>query len=389
MLIQNTAALLGPDLTYTSGIDIHIADGVFAEISPHIERAADKHVINGSGLLVSPGFINCHTHIGDSIGKDVAAGPGVERRVHPVYGVKSDILRHTLPQHLVSYMRAACRSMLASGTTTFVDFREGGVAGVRLLKQACIDTPIRAIILGRADTYQDAEQIRHNHTCDMSGALTDLLECADGVGISGANEHSDGALLQYSMTQKIRAIHAAETDYSVQESLRITGKREVERAMLARPHFVVHMTRATHTEMNAASRLSGVVACPRANMVLSGRMPNLHGMVSAGCTVALGTDNVMVNSPDMFREMEFAWKASGGSLGAADILRMATVNGGRILGMNIGVIQAGAAADCILFERHHIDMDMMHDPHVALVHRAGPSCIRAVLVSGRVAHGRV
>jgi cytosine/adenosine deaminase-related metal-dependent hydrolase len=249
--------------------------------------------------------------------------------------------------------------------------------------------PMRAVILGRTGAYQDEDQIRENRPPETGGTLEDLLEHCDGVGISGANEHSDAALVQYSKTSKLRAIHAAETDHSVRESLRMTGRREVERALLARPNFLVHMTQATAPELQAASRISGVVACPRSNMALGGKMPDLRGMVAAGCTVALGTDNVMVNSPDMFREMEFAWKGSGGGLDAADVLRMATVNGGRVLGMNVGVIREGAAADYILLERHHVDLDMMHDPHAALVHRAGPGSIRAVVVGGMVAHGRI
>ena len=388
MLLRGVAALLGPDLTYAPSVDIRTEGGVFTKIAPRLAPNAGERAIDGSGLLASPGFVNCHTHLGDSIAKDVAAGTGVDERVHPVYGVKSRVLGGTDPGQLAAFMAASCRSMLAGGTTTFADFREGGIQGVSLLRRACRGIPVRAVILGRTDTYQDEGQIRENQPPETGGALGDLLEHCDGVGISGANEHSDAALVQYSKTSKLRAIHAAETDHSVQESLRMTGRGEVERALLARPHFLVHMTRATAPELEAASSIPGVVACPRSNMVLGGRMPDLRGMVGAGCTVALGTDNVMVNSPDMFREMEFAWKGAGGGLAAADVLRMATVNGGRVLGMNVGVIREGAAADYILLERHHVDLDIMHDPHAALVHRAGPGSIRAVAVGGRIVHGR-
>ena len=387
MLLRGVAALLGPDLTYTEEVDIRTGGGAFTEIAPGLDRMDGEHVMDGAGLLASPGMINCHTHLGDSIAKDVAPGTGVEARVHPMYGVKSRVLKHTRPDHLMRFMEASCRSMLAGGTTTFVDFREGGVQGASLLRRACRNVPIRCIILGRIGTYQDESQIRENHDPQMAGSLGSLLEHCDGVGISGANEHSDAALIQYSHTHKLRAIHAAETDYSVQESLRMTRRGEVERALLARPHFLVHMTHATSPELEAASRIRGVVACPRSNMALSGSMPDLRGMMAAGCTIALGTDNVMVNSPDMFREMEFAWKGAGGGLAAIDILRMATINGGRILGMDVGVIREGAAADYILLDRHHVDLDIIHDPHAALVHRAGPASIRAVAVDGRIVHG--
>ena len=389
MLLRGAAALLGPDLAYVDAVDMRIVDGTFLEMAPRLERTAGEPVADCTGLLAAPGLINCHTHLGDSIAKDVAPGTGVDERVHPVYGVKSRVLGKTNTDHLASYMEASCRSMLAGGTTTFVDFREGGVGGASLLRRVCRRVPIRGVVLGRIGIYQNEVRIRENHDPQMAGGLAGLLKCCDGVGISGANEHSDAALMQYSETSKIRAIHAAETDYSVQESLRMTGRREVERALLAKPHFLVHMTRATTAELEAASRIRGVVVCPRSNMALGGTMPNLRDMVDAGCTVALGTDNVMVNSPDMFREMEFAWKGAGGGLTAIQVLRMATVNGGRILDMNVGVIREGAAADFMLLDRHHVDLDIMHDPHAALVHRAGPSSIRAVAVGGSIVHGRI
>ena len=58
-------------------------------------------------------------------------------------------------------------------------------------------------------------------------------------------------------------------------------------------------------------------------------------MQKAGCLLALGTDNVMINSPDMFREMDFLWKVTMGikkkRIDPKDILKMATVNAGKIL----------------------------------------------------------
>ena len=68
---------------------------------------------------------------------------------------------------------------------------------------------------------------------------------------------------------------------------------------------------------------------------------------------------------------------------------MATVEGGRALRRNAGAIARGMAADCILIERHSVDLEPMHDPWAAVVHRASRSSIRAVVSGGRVAYGRV
>ena len=44
--------------------------------------------------------------------------------------------------------------MLKKGITTFVDFREGGMEGITMLKEVLTDVPIRSIILGRLEFYQ-------------------------------------------------------------------------------------------------------------------------------------------------------------------------------------------------------------------------------------------
>ena len=374
MLIQNVAALTGSDLRYQESIDIRIKNGRFEDISHGMPPGPDEDTIDCSGMLMVPGFINCHTHIGDSIAKDAASGMGLEASIHPVYGIKARVLERTHPPHLADFMRMACRGMLSRGITTFVDFREGGAAGAALLRKACRNMPIRDIILGRAKTQNDMDHI---------------MRYCDGVGISGANEHTDEELEAYSQVSGIRAIHAAESRQTVQKSKDMTGRGEVERALQAKPDFLVHMGAATDAEMHSVPPQTGIVVCPRSNAVLSGEIPDMPRMIRHAPVLALGTDNVMINHPDMFREMEFAWKATGCQISANNILAMATVNGGRILRMNIGAIKTGYAADYILIEKRHADMYPLHNPHVSLVQRASPDCIRAVAVGGRIVHGNV
>jgi Cytosine deaminase and related metal-dependent hydrolases len=73
------------------------------------------------------------------------------------------------------------------------------------------------------------------------------------------------------------------------------------------------MTHASKSDLQAAvKKTRGIVICPRANSSLAEGIPDIQKMENAGCLLALGTDNVMINSPDMFREMDFLWKATMG-----------------------------------------------------------------------------
>ncbi|MEW6044747.1 MAG: amidohydrolase family protein [Thermoproteota archaeon] len=389
MLLKNVSVLYGKNLKYIPSTNLQVSDGVFA-------KPSTKSGVDCQGLLLVPGFVNMHTHIGDSIGKDTTLSGSVDSKIHPVMGAKKRILSMSRPEHLANFMKNTCRSMLKKGITTFVDFREGGLGGIMLLRKVLEEVPIRGVILGRLEYYQDKNQIRKNTPipAGRKKELESILKYCDGLGISGPNENSDSVLRSYSATKKIRAIHSAETLESTNTSKKMTAKSETARALLAKPHFLVHMTYASNSDLKtAAKKTRGIVVCPRANASLAEGIPDFVLMQKSGCTVGIGTDNVMINSPDMFKEMDYAWKIHMGlhkkRLDPRQILKMATVNGGILLGKKIGSIELGYVADGVFFEKHAIDFEPMHNPHAAIVHRASESTIRAVMVGGKIVHGRL
>ena len=57
-----------------------------------------------------------------------------------------------------------------------------------------------------------------------------------------------------------------------------------------------------------ANFYNNIVVCPRANAALNVGVAPLNKMFNLGINPLLGTDNVMLNSPDMLRELEFSLK---------------------------------------------------------------------------------
>ena len=396
MLIKNVSLLLGKNLDFIAKTNVKIQNGRFKRIQPQIKPSSKEDSIDCEGLLLIPGLINCHTHIGDSIAKDITLNSSMEKRVHPVSGIKSKILKETHPDHLKTFMKNACLSMLNKGITTFVDFREGGIDGITLIKEVTSKLPIRSIILGRLEFYQNNLEIKKNIPFPKTRSLElkDLLSKCDGLGLSGANENSNSVLNYYSKTSKLRVIHSSETRQSVETSKKIYGKSETIRALNLKPHFLVHMTFASKSDLFSTSkRTRGIVICPRANSALAEGIPNFELMKKTGCTIAIGTDNIMVNSPDMFREMDFLWKVSMGlykkRVSPKEILKMATVNGGKILKKDIGVIESGKLADGIFIDKHSLDVEPMHNVYASIVHRVSESNIKAVMIGGKLVRGKI
>jgi cytosine/adenosine deaminase-related metal-dependent hydrolase len=133
------------------------------------------------------------------------------------------------------------------------------------------------------------------------------------------------------------------------------------------------------------------VICPRANGILGAGIPKVARMLERGCTIAIGTDNVMLNSPDMFKEMDYIWKASRATekkfISARDILKMSTINAADILGLNSGCIEAGRSADLLFINKKSLDLYPIHNPCASILHRAGPDSINGMMIDGRLSGG--
>jgi len=395
MILKNISVLYGNNLKFIEKTNVLITNNTFQKINSKIKSTKNK-VVNCDGLLLIPGLINSHTHIGDSIAKDIALDRDPDSKITPIFGIKQKILRETEPKKLNHFMRKTVKSMLKKGTTTFVDFREGGLDGVLLMQKVLSNTPIRSIILGRIEYYQSKDQIRRNIPIPQSyqNQIDQLLKNSDGIGISGSNENSDSSLKQFSKIKKIRAIHCAETKQSYLKSKQITRKTEPKRSMLLKPDFLVHMTYASKSDLSIASKKTrGIVICPRANASLAEGIPNIVQMMEMNCNITIGTDNVMINSPDLFREMDFLWKITMGihkkRIEPKNILKMATINAGKLLDKKIGCIKEGYLADAVFIKKNDLDLDPLRNPHASIVHRTNENSIQAVMIGGDIVHGKI
>ena len=395
MILKNISVLYGNDLKFIENINVQITGNTFQKISSKIKPTKNK-VVNCKGLLLIPGLINSHTHIGDSIAKDIALNKSTDSKIHPMFGIKQKILRETEPKKLILFMRKSAKSMIKKGITTFVDFRESGLEGILLVQKALSGIPIRAVILGRIEFYQTINNIKKNTPIPnwYLNQLESVLKNCDGLGISGSNENSDSVLGQLSKTKKIRAIHCAETKQSYLKSKQITKKTEPQRCMLLKPNFLVHMTYASKSDLRLVSKkINGIVVCPRANASLAEGIPDIVQMMKMNCNVAIGTDNIMINSPDMFREMDFLWKVTMGinqkRIEPKKILKMATVNAGKLLGRKIGCIKKGYLADGVFIKKNNLDLDPLQNSYASIVHRANENSIKAVMIGGKIVHGKL
>ena len=380
--IKNGMVLYGPHMEPTQA-NILIEDNLIVEVSPH---ASGGREIDAKGCIVSPSLINSHVHMGDSVVKDIGDGESIEKIVKPPEGLKHRLLAIAEPQDIINSMRVSLQEMLATGTTTLIDFREGGVNGVSLLETAGADIPLRKVILGRCDSFfQPFPHLSHDLEAEIIKKTQKLLESTDGVGLSGFGELNEDVVKIITQTcsneGKLTAIHAAEYDEVQQNSIKTTGKTEVQRALETGFDILIHVTSPLNFDLDLLKEANKpVVCCPRSNGALSVGIPPIKEMWDMGINLLLGTDNLMFNSANMFREMEYALKVTRGYyqeyFPPVEILKMATVNAGSALKLNLGCIEEGMLADIMMVEQ------LSTDPILSLINRTEPKNIKNVITNG-------
>jgi cytosine/adenosine deaminase-related metal-dependent hydrolase len=349
-LIISGDVICGDELELREGYVV-VRDGKIHDVG--FDRVAAE--VHG---LVCPAFVNAHVHTGDSVAKDLPYMP-LDDLVKPPGGLKHRILGAASSAELAEGIRSTLADMAATGTGHCADFRENGAEGARLLRALAGD---RAIILGRVAGDDTVE---------------DVLRFADGLGFSGANDIPRDTL--FSMAQKAKdrgkmtGIHAGELNRS-----------DVETAMELRPDFLVHMTHATDRDIARAADLGlPAVVCPRSNVATGVGSPPVKKMAEAGLLLGLGTDNVMINGPDMFAEME--WTSKAFLRDDRLTLRMATIDGARLLGIGArtGSIMEGKDADIIVLDKSSNNLRCSKNLLSSLVRRARPDDISFFISGGR------
>jgi cytosine/adenosine deaminase-related metal-dependent hydrolase len=405
-LIENVSLLYGSEFQLIEKGWIQIEDGWinYAGERKSSSIGVSKETFNGRGLLAIPGLINAHTHIGDSIAKDIGIGSTLCELVHPIYGLKSRILREAKEEQLRQAITETTFDMLACGITTFADFREGGLKGVSdILNHLPAKRP-RAIILCRPNHYFTPEQIVDDARAIPPSVLDELsqaLNVSDGLGLSGPDEYTGKAMEQMSQLAKSQgklvAIHAAESRDSQEFSLNHFSETEVKRVLrYMKPNFLVHLTNSTEEELIQVSGVEiPVVCCPRTNSILGLGFPPIMKLLQFGGKVALGTDNVMLNAPDMFREMDYtsrtirAIQHEPDAVSSKDILKMATINAAEVLGLGstTGSLQEGKRADITFLNLNSPNLNLSKDLITSVVHRARSDNVECVIVDGQIVHG--
>ena len=370
-----------------------------AYVGPIRPAEAVDREINGTGKVLMPGFVDCHTHLTMSLMRGYGGG-------------------HDLQTWLNDYIfpveaKLDSRAVRAGTALALAEAISCGITSVSDMYYFCDDiiaevvkSGINANIARGATVFTDDFDPHTYPACAESVALAETWHnYNDGQIKIDACIHGE-----YTSNPKLWAwmadfagkyglqmhVHLSETKSEHTACLQRWGKTPAavfeEYGLWNTPAIAAHCVWTTPEDWEIFKR-HGVTAVhnPASNMKLASGAAPAAAMLDAGVNVALGTDGMSSNdNHDMFEEMKLAALLARVSsmdpmaLSDTAVLKMATVNGAKAQGRNAGVVKAGAQADLILVDFRSPNLQPCHDVSANLIYSAHGSNVCMNMARGSV-----
>jgi 5-methylthioadenosine/S-adenosylhomocysteine deaminase len=385
-----------------------ISDGRLVEVNvSHDTHLTAETTIDCSGCLLMPGLVNGHNHAAMSLLRGLADDLPLDRwlsdYIFPSEG------NFVAPDFVYTGTVLSAMEMVLNGITTFAD----GYYFVEQAAQAAIDIGLRAVI---AQGILDVPVPDAPTPGSWKARVEEFLsECPRHALVEPAlfchSPYLCGPDTLQSATEMARHrgillfSHVSETSREADDLFNTNGRRPVEHLHdlgVLGPDFVaVHAVHLSEREKDLLLESNTkVVHCPESNMKLASGACPAWELSQRGVTLGIGTDGPASNNNlDLFEEMRSASlmaKLITGdpeALGADVVLRMATIDGARVLGMadRIGSLEPGKFADLIVIDLDRPHLTPLYAPSSHLVYVARGSDVRDVIVNGKhvVDHGKI
>jgi cytosine/adenosine deaminase-related metal-dependent hydrolase len=313
---------------------------------------ADVTIVDCTGSIVSPGFINLHEHIEFSIISPFEDfGERVKHRHDWRTGARNNTPRKALIEEdmIGNSIKWGEIRHVFSGTTSIV----GGGMATGLARNLDFAVGLEAGLVSPPDIWEvfpldDGEGMLRRGDCDYGPNAIDheraskyykfIAHVAEGIDEEAANE--------------FRCL--SDENY---DNLPMPTGGGLSTDIIAPNLVLVHALGLSEADFDlVAERGAHIIWSPRSNMFLYGNTLNVSYLLEAGVNVAIGTDWLPSGSATMGREAICAASVTrqlfGRSLEPKAIWEMMTINAARAAGFeqHLGSLEAGKLADIVVFK---------------------------------------
>ncbi len=382
--------------------DILISKGLISAIEPSgscadWELAGDIEMMDCSGKVAIPGFVNMHTHSPMSLMRGIGEDMLFHEWLDRIWKIEDRIDA----EYVYWATKVACIEMIRTGTTTFNDQYWFFDASVKAAREMGVRIATGYDIIDKG-SGEEAE--RQKAQCEAKSgpylgkdtpgliygiafhAIYSVREDMMLWAADYAARHDLNLHIHLCETRKevedCKAAHDGLTPVEYLDSLGILSPRVIAAHTLwVTPHDIeILARRGVHCVHNVNS-----------NTKLSSGYRFLYNeMRDAGINICIGTDGcASSNNLDILEAMKTsaifqkAWRGDPSALPLRELMDMATVNGARALRFNGGRLEKGAVADINVIDTDNTFF-LSPGPFLAnLVYSAHSDCIDSVICNGK------
>lgn len=413
ILLKNAHSVLTMDDADAelSGVDLRLSDGVIAEIGTDLSATGDT--IDVSGCVITPGLVNTHHHLFQTLTRAVPGGQdallfGWLQSLYPIWAKFG-------PEEMFTSAQIGLAELALSGCTMTSDhlylFPNGarlddtiaaaGEVGLRFhptrgamsIGKSAGGLPPDSLVEAEAAILEDCIRVVDAFHDPNPGAMV-------RVGLAPCSPFSvsrdlmrDAALLARDKGVMLHT-HLAENDEDIAYSLENFGCRPGQYAedlgWTGDDVWHAHCVKLDGQEIDLFARSkTGVAHCPCSNCRLGSGIAPVRAMRDAGVKVGLGVDGSASNdSGNLAAEARMAMllqRVANGAdaMSSREALRIATRGGAEVLGRagECGQIAKGFRADIAVWDAGTVESAGSWDRSALLL--AGPTKVRDLFVEGR------
>ena len=384
---------------------LRVEDGRIRQVGPNealVAKAGDE-VLELTGKLLSPSFVNGHNHMYGFLSHGITAKALVTEFSSFLEDFWWPYVEDRLDHELVAATTAwACVEMIDSGVTAFADILEGPhaiphaleveraiveKAGLRglLSFEACQRAGADIARLGLEENVNFIRSAREKQgLADGILSIHTLFTC-DEAYVRQAKQLADdnGALMHMHLSESVYepnwcAEHYGKSPVEIYEELGVLDENILASQVVQVPERDLDIL---------AKRGVRVVTMPLSNCEVGGGVAPVTEMLDRGMTVGLGTDGYVNNFFELMRGAFLIHKAhrqDPQAMPAKTVYRMATELGAKALGLNdLGALEEGKAADCIAIDLNTPTPINEHNVYDQLVLFRNPQDVTHVMAAGR------
>jgi 5-methylthioadenosine/S-adenosylhomocysteine deaminase len=386
--------------------DVHLRDGVIQQIGRNLE-VPEAEVIDASGKIVAPGLVDTHWHMwntllrGMSDGRPTLDGPDGSGYFATCVGIG----RHFLPGDTYAGTRLAAAEAIDAGITTVHDWAHNirgldwAEAGLRALAEA----GLRARFSYGYETGHANDQLMALNDLTAIRASWPSYHADDRIHLGMAWRGTGGSNPAMRVAPELyRAEIAVARELGLPVSVHACGPAlaagqiltYADEGLLGPDLQLVHMNNASAKEIALATEAGTPVSVsPWTELQIGYGQPVTGELLAAGLHVGLSVDTTMLSgNADLFSVMKVTQACANGqarhefALTARDVLRLATIDGARALGLDAvtGSLTAGKRADVIVVSPDSPSLGVLTDPVRLLVTAATPRDVELVVADGRI-----